>query len=274
MHAFHVKTSTHIFLLVLVLVFLLFSSSGIAATYSDGFENNNVTTVADFTVVDDGISLSFTGGTAFRIGNGSLYHSGLKSWMLEPASSNSRGTHPGMGMVMSDTDIGTVSFWIIADSSQMSAVVSLLDINGNAVENFSPFMGLSTSWQQVSFTITAGSFPIRKVSVAVMGTGMLAVDDIIATSVVSADASDSGSADANDSDANDSASDSNGSDSAYGGSSATNDSAGSSSGGTVPVSLLIFLILLACCYTLTKIIQSRSDDGHLKAIKIKPDMPE
>ncbi|PCJ31053.1 MAG: hypothetical protein COA99_17520, partial [Moraxellaceae bacterium] len=163
----------------LIVSFLLAPSLAFSATLSDGFENTNVTTVASFDIVEDGITATFTGGTAFTIGDASLYHTGAKSWMIEPAGTNGRGTHPGTGTATFDTDIESISLWVIADSNQITVTVALLDGNDIAVENFTPFTTVSTTWQQVDFTLTTGSPAIRKVTVEVMGTGMLAIDDLI-----------------------------------------------------------------------------------------------
>lgn len=83
----------------LLLICSLLSPATYAADFTTNFESTNFNTVQDFTVTNNGLSASFSGGTSFTIGNGALYHSGTKSWMLDPAGTTNRGTSTGVGTI-------------------------------------------------------------------------------------------------------------------------------------------------------------------------------
>lgn len=176
--------------LVLTLLFII-SGPVWSATYNQGFETHNVTQVADFIHSGNGVTANYTGGTAFTIGLGSLYHGGSTSWMLEPAGSNARGTHPGTGSIIFDQDVMSLSFFYVANSSQLTTDIQLLDSNGNGVENAPVFNQPTNNFQQLSFAITAGSAAIRRVNIDVTGSGMFALDTLLATTDSSGAASGS-----------------------------------------------------------------------------------
>jgi len=167
--------------LTLLMIFIPFRIQ--ATEFSDDFESTNVTTVATFTLSSNGISAVAEGGTAFQIGNGALYHSGVKSWMVEPAGTNERGTHDGSGTITFSVPMSRISFWVRSEFTEVTSTVTLLDVDGNIAENSSVTTVISEDWTQVNFTITDGAAALESVLLEVSGTGMAALDDLEGTSV-------------------------------------------------------------------------------------------
>ena len=168
---------------------LLFSNITHAAEFADDFENVNVTTVAniDLTgnpVTSNGITATASGGTVFTIGNFALYQSGFKSWMVEPAGTNVRGTHTGSGTITFNVPMSRISFGVRKDPGITLATVTLLDVDGNIVENHPIITVISTAWTNIDFTITNGAAPLESILFEVFGSDpdMAAIDDLGGTS--------------------------------------------------------------------------------------------
>jgi len=148
-----------------------------ALEFSDDFESTNVVTVASFDLTHNGITATVAGGTAFTIGNLLLYHSGLKSWMVEPAGVNIRGTHTGTGTITFSVPMSRISFWVRGDPGNTS-MVTILDVDGNMAENSSITAVVNTGWTKVDFTRTGGSRALKSIKVEASGIGMAALDDL------------------------------------------------------------------------------------------------
>ena len=149
-----------------------------ALEFSDGFEDTNIVTVANFNLSHNGITATVAGGTAFTIGNGLLYHSGIKSWMVEPAGMNIRGTHTGTGTITFNVPMSQISFWVRGDPGNIS-MVTILDVDGNHAENSPITTVVSAAWTEVDWTITIGSPPLKSILLEVTGgVGMAALDDL------------------------------------------------------------------------------------------------
>ncbi len=157
------------------------NGSDSAGEFSDDFENTDVRMVASFDLSHNGITATVAGGTAFTIGNGLLYHSGVKSWMVEPAGVNVRGTHTGTGTITFGVPMSRISFWVRGDPGNTS-MVTILDVDGNMAENSSITAVVSTGWSEVDFTRTGGSSALKSILVEASGIGMAALDDLGGTS--------------------------------------------------------------------------------------------
>lgn len=169
---------------------LLFSNLTFAADFSDDFESTNVTTVANFDltgnpVTSNGITATASGGTAFTIGNSALYQSGNKSWMVEPAGTNTRGTHNGSGTITFNVPMSRISFGVRKDPGITLATVTLLDVDCNVAENSPITTAISTAWINIDFTITNGAAPLGSILFDVFGSNpdMAAIDDLGGTSI-------------------------------------------------------------------------------------------
>lgn len=148
--------------------------------FSDDFESTDVEMVATFDLSNNGITATVEGGTAFQIGNGLLYHSGVKSWMVEPAGDNIRGTHPGTGTITFGVPMSRISFWVRGDPGNTS-MVTILDIDGNMAENSLMTAVVSAEWTEVDFTMTGGSRALKSILIEASGVGMAALDDLSGT---------------------------------------------------------------------------------------------
>ena len=166
-------------------LFILIQSNFTFATeFSEDFQTTNVTTVASFNLEDNGITATLEGGTAFTIGNGMLYRSGTKSWMVEPQSTNSRGTHTGSATITFDVPMSRVSFFVRSDTTQVVSTATLIDTDGNIAENSPVTNIVSSGWTEVNFSIVTGVTPLQGVQIDVAGPGgMAALDDLGGSSV-------------------------------------------------------------------------------------------
>ena len=169
--------------LIPVISILFFSNLTFATEFFDNFENVNVNPVATFELTHNGITATVAGGTAFQIGNGALYHSGVKSWMVEPVGFNIRGTHTGEGTITFSESMSRISFWVRSDFATVISTVTLLDVDGNQAEGSRKTTVLDTAWTEVNFTIIDGSPPLKSILFVVAGTGMAALDDLGGTSI-------------------------------------------------------------------------------------------
>ena len=154
------------------------NGNGSTLEFFNNFEGTNVTKVATFDLSENGITATVAGGTVFTIGNGLLYHSGSKSWMVEPAGVNIRGTHTGTGTITFNVPMSQISFWVRSDPGNIS-MVTIIDVDGNHAENSPITTVVSAAWTEVDWTITIGSPPLKSILLEVTGgVGMAALDDL------------------------------------------------------------------------------------------------
>ena len=161
--------------LLVGLLFFIPLSSPFAATFSHDFESVNINSVSDFRLENNGLSADFGGGTAFTIGNSALYRSGVSSWMIDPAGGSPRGTSSGTGTITLSTPAERITFYIRNASAQTVANATVLDVDGNVVNETS---ANSTTWTEVDITVIEGEALLDSVVVTNSGsTGMIALDD-------------------------------------------------------------------------------------------------
>jgi hypothetical protein len=154
---------------------VLFSPFSNATEFTTDFESQNITTAQTITVTNNGLSITLTGGTAFRIGNGSLYHSGIKSWMLDPAGSTTRGTSTGNGLITFSENALSVDFYIRTMNPSSGAQVVISDSIGAVLLDDSATG--STQWNHISLALDEGDALINQIEISATGTDMLAIDD-------------------------------------------------------------------------------------------------
>ena len=158
--------------LLVCLIFVCFQAESV--TFTTGFESENASTVQTVNITNNGLTLTLTGGTAFRIGNGSLYHSGLKSWMLDPAGTTARGTSSGMGIITFSEDAQSVDFYIRTSNASSTAQVVIADSTGAILDDQS---GIGhSSWTHIQHEVVTGAPLISEITVTALGTDMLAID--------------------------------------------------------------------------------------------------
>ena len=164
---------------------LLISLTAEAATFSTDFESQNVSTVQTIMISNNGLSITLTGGTAFRIGNGSLYHSGIKSWMLDPAGSTTRGTSTGTGLISFSENALSVDFYIRTENGSSGAQVVITDSTGAVLLDDSSTS--NSAWNRINLAVNEGAALIRRIEVSATGTGMLAIDDFTYNTISNSD---------------------------------------------------------------------------------------
>jgi hypothetical protein len=172
------QTNTFLYSQYLVAIsMLLFSINCVATDFSTNFESTNFNTVQDFTVTNNGLSATFSGGTSFRIGNGDLYHSGIKSWMLDPAGTTSRGTSTGEGTITFSTSANALDFYIRTSNSGSTGQVQIIDDSGAVIEDITSTI-VNGSWLRIEKTLNDGDSLMASVTVRAFGSNMLAIDDL------------------------------------------------------------------------------------------------
>ncbi len=189
-HPVHVLTR-------LYLILLLFTASGQASAveFSTDFESISVTSVADFSISDSDLSATFSGGTNFTIGNGSLYHSGTKSWMIDPAGDNgSRGTSTGVGTITFSESPTEIEFYIRTQNVPSNPAIASVEIvdSSNGVVHQVNDIG-SADWTNIRYEVVDGAAAIRSVEVNVTGGGMVAIDDLDFSAIVTSTTDDGNS---------------------------------------------------------------------------------
>lgn len=160
--------------LLIIIIFSLIGTSAHSATFSTGFESENATTLQTVSITNNGLTLTLTGGTAFRIGNGSLYHAGLKSWMLDPAGTTARGTSTGIGTITFSENAMSVDFYIRTSNASSTAQIVIMDSTGAVLVDQSDIGHLS--WTRIQHEVVSGAALISEITVAALGTDMLAID--------------------------------------------------------------------------------------------------
>ena len=155
----------------------LMSNQAHGSDFSTNFESTNTKTIEDFTVTNNGLSVLFSGGTSFTIGNGLLYHSGSKSWMIDPAGSSSRGTSTGTGTLTFSEGAMALDFFIRTSNSGSSGQVQIIDSTGAIIADITTAIS-NNSWLHVEKTLMEGDALMTAVRVSAFGSDMLAVDDL------------------------------------------------------------------------------------------------
>lgn len=170
------KISLNLNLRLFFLLYLTCVSSH-AANFSSNFESTNFSTIQTFTITSGGLTASFTGGTSFTIGNGALYHSGTKSWMIDPAGSTNRGISTGTGSINLPDDVERIDFYIRTSNANSTGQVQIIDSSDAIIEDITSSI-VSNSWLHIEKQITTGSPAIKSVIVNAFGSDMLAIDDL------------------------------------------------------------------------------------------------
>ncbi len=148
-----------------------------AADFTTNFESTNFNSVQDFTVTNNGLSATFSGGTSFTIGNGALYHSGTKSWMLDPAGTTSRGTSTGVGTITLSSEATSLDFFIRTSNSNSTGQVQIVDSTGAIIEDITSTI-VNGSWLHIEKSLNEGDALMVSVTVRAFGNNMLAIDDL------------------------------------------------------------------------------------------------
>lgn len=158
------------------LVFSLVPAAAEAATFRTDFEGQNRQTIGSFTITDGDLSATFDGGTAFTIGNASLYRSGVVSWMIDPAGPSPRGLSSGEGTVTLSDDARRVAGFVRTENAQ--AVARMQGIDSAGAVAFETVAG-SAGWTAFDHTVVDGAALIRSLRYINDGGGMAALDDFL-----------------------------------------------------------------------------------------------
>ena len=161
----------------LTLMLSIFSIYAHSANFSTNFESTNFSTIQTFSITSSGLTASFAGGTSFTIGNGALYHSGTKSWMIDPAGTTSRGTSSGSGTITLPTDTRQIDFYIRTSNANSTAQVQVIDTSDAVIEDITSTI-ISDSWLHIETQVIEGSPAIQSILVNAFGSNMLAIDDL------------------------------------------------------------------------------------------------
>jgi len=160
-----------------VLFICIFSLNSYSANFTTNFESTNFNTIQTFSINSSGLSASFSGGTSFTIGNGALYHSGTKSWMIDPAGTTSRGTSSGSGTITLPDEVEHIDFYIRTSNSSSTGQVQIIDASDAVIEDITSTI-VNGSWLHIEKQITTGSPAIKSILVNAFGSNMLAIDDL------------------------------------------------------------------------------------------------
>jgi len=162
---------------------LLMSNLAHGSDFTTNFESTNFNTIQSFSVANNDLSVLFSGGTSFTIGNGLLYHSGTKSWMIDPAGTSSRGVSDGFGTFTFSEGAMALDFFIRTSNSGSTGQVQIMDSTGAVIEDITSTI-TSSSWLHVEKTLNQGDALMTSVVVSAFGSNMLAVDDLSFSTVV------------------------------------------------------------------------------------------
>jgi len=155
----------------------LMSNLAYGTDFTTNLESTNFNTIQNFTVANNGLSVLFSGGTSFTIGNGLLYHSGTKSWMIDPVGTTSRGVSDGAGTFTFSEGAMSLGFFIRTSNAASTGQVQIMDSTGTVIEDITSTI-TSTSWLHVQKTLNQGDALMTSVVVNAFGSNMLAVDDL------------------------------------------------------------------------------------------------
>jgi len=172
-----------------IILLCILSLKSFSADFTTDFENTNFNTVQTFSIINSGLSASFSGGTSFTIGNGALYHSGTKSWMIDPAGTTSRGTSSGSGTITLPDKVEQIDFYIRTSNSNSTGQVQIIDASDAVIENITSTI-VNGSWLHIDKQIATGSPAIKSIVVNAFGSNMLAIDDLSFSTITSNDPSD------------------------------------------------------------------------------------
>ncbi len=172
-----------------IILLCILSLKSFSADFTTDFENTNFNTVQTFSIINSGLSASFSGGTSFTIGNGALYHSGTKSWMIDPAGTTSRGTSSGSGTITLPDKVEQIDFYIRTSNSNSTGQVQIIDASDAVIEDITSTI-VNGSWLHIDKQIATGSPAIKSIVVNAFGSNMLAIDDLSFSTITSNDPSD------------------------------------------------------------------------------------
>ncbi|MBL4797012.1 MAG: hypothetical protein JKY50_06340 [Oleispira sp.] len=189
----------------LTLMLSIFSIYAHSANFCTNFESTNFSTIQTFSITSSALTASFAGGTSFTIGNGALYHSGTKSWMIDPAGTTSRGTSSGVGTITLPTDTRQIDFYIRTSNANSTAQVQIIDTSDAVIEDITSTI-ISDSWLHIETQVTEGSPAIHSVLVNAFGSNMLAIDDLSFSTTDTNEGDDQGNDENTDSDTSSSSS--------------------------------------------------------------------
>jgi len=167
-----------------LLLVSLYSHLCLAATFSHDFDSvNDKTTINTFVLQSSGESATFEGGWIDSLGKGTLYHSGLRSWMIVPTGSlGSTGTSTGNGSITFGAGAISVTAYLRAENTTTSANYQLLEQGGGVVlSGVIPHEGDAqdgSKWLELKHTIAAGAAKLEKIVITDVTGDMIAVDDL------------------------------------------------------------------------------------------------
>ena len=149
--------------LTLALFIVLIGSSTAAhgQQFSDSFET--APDFGTFSLFPSPNSVTFTGGFTQTQGISSLYHSGVKSFMVNPGNT---------GTMTFETPAASVTLWLRDRFSGNPSVLTVRDQNNQVMSTFNA----TTSFVQVNIAPGCGK-SIGSITLQSNGTGMAVIDD-------------------------------------------------------------------------------------------------
>jgi len=181
------KISTQLFetirlmVLMTIMAILIYTLPTIATEFFNDFEKENIPNVSTFTIANNGVKATLKGGSLSQL-HRSLIYEGKKSWVVESAGSNERGDHSGFGIITFNVPMSQLSFWVRSNSALAVATVTLLDIDGNQVENNARILVSNDEWMQIEYTTPNGSPALKSIHLNVTGVGVAAIDNLYGAS--------------------------------------------------------------------------------------------
>lgn len=151
---------------ILSLLVMLGLSYGLhAAELNTSFEFNN--TSGFFSLTDESVSASFSGGEAKSVGNFSLYHTGMNAWMIAPG---------GTGNIDFNPPAQELSVFFRTQSGNDASTLDFLDSESNVLVSFP---GSSANWTEVNVSETVLGKPVARVVLRnETGQGYAVLDDL------------------------------------------------------------------------------------------------
>jgi hypothetical protein len=134
------------------------------------------------TVINNGLSADFTGGTIDKIGVGALYHSGSKSWMVSPNGDTAplaTGPSTGTGTITLSEPATRIQVFGKNEAGVTVAEVRLFDTNSMMIGSATSLT--DTTWTDIDVTRIQGETLIASIQLVVLSgssTGMAVLDDL------------------------------------------------------------------------------------------------
>ena len=150
--------------LILALFIVLIGSS--TAAYGQQFSPDSFETAPDFgtfSLFPSPNSVTFTGGFTQTQGISSLYHSGVKSFMVNPGNT---------ATITFETPAASVSLWLRDRFSGNPSVLTVLDENDQVIS----MTNVTTTFVQVNIVPGCGR-SVGSITLKSNGTGMAVIDD-------------------------------------------------------------------------------------------------